>query len=293
MIHVEADGFAEHRRSATVRDVSHSVDIVLDVAAVREEVTVTAAPGYAQDAARAVQPVSVISREDIDRRVSRFVAEAVQEEPGVHLQNTSPTMSGVFVRGLTGNKVNVFVDGVRYSNGAQRGGVNTFLNLIDPSVVDGIEIVHGPNSAEYGSDALGGTIQFLTRTPALAASGTRVGGEVALGGQTGHQGGGGNAALSFGTTHLRHVCLGRRPQGRRNPDRRRHRFARRGHAVPRRAVRRCDGRAAAQHRFPAVRRHGESELDAEQPHADRVGLHRHAAGQGAIATTRSWAATAT
>ena len=35
------------------------------------------------------------------------------------------------IRGLVGNKVNVFVDGVRYSNGAQRGGVNTFLDLID------------------------------------------------------------------------------------------------------------------------------------------------------------------
>ena len=56
-------------------------------------------------------------------------------------------MAGIFVRGLTGNKVNVFVDGVRYSNGAQRGGVNTFLDLIDPSVLEGIEVLRGPNSA--------------------------------------------------------------------------------------------------------------------------------------------------
>lgn len=40
----------------------------------------------------------------------------------MHLQRTSPTMAGVVVRGLTGNKVTVLVDGVRYSNGAQRGG---------------------------------------------------------------------------------------------------------------------------------------------------------------------------
>lgn len=200
VIRVDASGFSEYRTSASVRDGSGAVDIVLDVAAVREQVTVTATPGYAEDSAKALQLVSVIGREQLDQRVSRFVAEAVQEEAGVHLQNTSPTMSGVFVRGLTGNKVNVFVDGVRYSNAAQRGGVNTFLNLIDPSVVDGIEIVHGPNSAEYGSDALGGTVQFLTRTPPLASSGTRVGGEIALGGQTNHEGGGANAAVSFGTT---------------------------------------------------------------------------------------------
>lgn len=200
VIRVDAPGFGQYRISTSVRDGSGPVAIVLDVAAVREQVTVTAPPGYAQDSVKALQPVTVIGREQLDQRVSRFVAEAVQEEAGVHLQNTSPTMSGVFVRGLTGNKVNIFVDGVRYSNGAQRGGVNTFLNLIDPSVIDGIEVVHGPNSAEYGSDALGGTVQFFTKTPELAASGTRVGGEFAVGGQTAHEGGGANAALSFGTT---------------------------------------------------------------------------------------------
>ena len=62
------------------------------------------------------------------------VAQAIEGEAGVALQRTSPTMAGMFVRGLTGNKVNVFVDGVRYSNGAQRGGVNTFLDLIEPDV---------------------------------------------------------------------------------------------------------------------------------------------------------------
>ena len=65
------------------------------------------------------------------------VAQAVEGEAGVHLQRTSPTMAGIFVRGLTGNKVNVFVDGVRYSNGAQRGGVNTFLDLIEPDALEG------------------------------------------------------------------------------------------------------------------------------------------------------------
>ncbi len=72
-------------------------------------------------------------------------------------------MAGIFVRGLTGNKVNVFVDGVRYSNGAQRGGVNTFLDLIDPSTLDGMEVLRGTSSAQYGSDALGGSVQFLTQ----------------------------------------------------------------------------------------------------------------------------------
>ena len=100
-------------------------------------------------------------------------------------------MAGVFVRGLTGNKVNVFVDGIRYSNGAQRGGVNTFLDLIEPGMLEGIEILRGPSSAQYGSDALGGSVQFLTRIPSLSATGrARWGGSLALSGGTGHRHGG-------------------------------------------------------------------------------------------------------
>ncbi len=161
----------------------------------------------------------MISREELDERATTVVAEAVAEEAGVHLQRTSPTMAGIFVRGLTGNKVNVFVDGVRYSNAAQRGGVNTFLDLIDQSVVDGIEVVHGPNSAEYGSDALGGTVQFLTRTPALSAGGTTVGGEVALAAQSAHQGGGGSGARVDRPADLRPVRHRRGTQDRRDPAR--------------------------------------------------------------------------
>jgi hemoglobin/transferrin/lactoferrin receptor protein len=200
VVRVDAQGFSGRRAAISITNAAGTVGFVLDVAGVAEDVTVTAEPGMAQESARALQSVSLISRDDLDRRVHTVVAEAVAEEAGVHLQRTSPSMAGVFVRGLTGNKVNIYVDGVRYSNGAQRGGVNTFLNLIDQSAIDGIEVVHGPNSAEYGSDALGGTVQFMTKTPMLAASGSRVGGELSAHAQTTYEGGGGNAAISWGKT---------------------------------------------------------------------------------------------
>lgn len=202
VVRVAAPGFADIQRAVTLGEADHHLDIELDVAAVRDQVTVTATPGVALDTALALQPVSVITRDDIDARVTTVVAEAVAEEAGVHLQRTSPTMAGIFIRGLTGNKVNVYVDGVRYSNGAQRGGVNTFLDLIDPSALSGIEVVHGPNSAEYGSDALGGTVQFLSRSATLSAGGTEVGGEVAVAAQSAHRGGGGQVALSVGRPTL-------------------------------------------------------------------------------------------
>jgi outer membrane receptor protein involved in Fe transport len=140
----------------------------------------------------------VIDAADIASRVTTVVAEAVRGEAGVELQRTSPTMAGVFVRGLTGNKVNVFVDGIRYSNGAQRGGVNTFLDLIDHAPLDSIEIVRGPSSAQYGSDALGGSVQFLTRPPSLRIDGgPRWGGSASASAGTAHRFGGGQVFASY------------------------------------------------------------------------------------------------
>ena len=195
-----APAFGERQVAVEVRSGrSAEVSLTLEIAAVEEDVTVTAAPGEVLDQRRAAQPVNVISAQEIEQRATTVVAEAVREEPGIALQRTSPTMAGVFVRGLTGNKVNIFVDGVRYSNSAQRGGVNTFFNLLDATGLEGIEILRGPNSAEYGSDALGGSVQLLARVPTLSPDGsTKVGGRLSVRAGTAHEMGAGNLSLSYG-----------------------------------------------------------------------------------------------
>jgi hemoglobin/transferrin/lactoferrin receptor protein len=194
--------FAERQTAVTVSGASPvAIEVILDVATTAESVSVTAAPGRLTDLPKASQPVNVITKEEVAIRAKAVVAQAVEGEVGLALQRTSPGMAGIFVRGLTGNKVNVFVDGVRYSNGAQRGGVNTFLDLIDPSVVDGIEVLRGTASAQYGSDALGGSIQFLTHVPTIAGgTAQRVGGTVTVGGETAHRGGFGAGSFNYGRT---------------------------------------------------------------------------------------------
>ena len=193
------DGLGETRIPLTVVEQGPlTVDITMQISALREDVTVTASPSVVEDVRRAGQRVNVIDSEDIATRVTTVVAQAVEGETGVTLQQTSPTMAGIFVRGLTGNKVNVFIDGVRYSNGAQRGGVNTFLDLIEPGSVDTIEVVRGPSSAQYGSDALGGSVQFLTKPPRLGvAGGPRWGGSAGASFGTAHEYGGGQTFLSY------------------------------------------------------------------------------------------------
>lgn len=194
---VSKRAFADATVAVLVRGgAAGSVTVTLDVAGVTDEVTVTAARDRVETAGATGQPVNVITADEIADRAKVVVAQAVEQEVGVALQRTSPSMAGVFIRGLVGNKVNVFVDGVRYSNGAQRGGVNTFLDLIDAGGLDGIEILRGPSSDQYGSDALGGSIQFLSKMPSFASVGTRVGGSLGVSGGTAHENVGGRGFVS-------------------------------------------------------------------------------------------------
>ncbi len=174
------------------------LSMVLQPSQVSEEVTVTAEAGQVSDARSTAQPVNVIREEEIIERAPEVVAQVVDEEEGVNLQRTSPSLSAVFVRGLTGRNVAVYVDGVRYTTSAQRGGVGTFFSLIEPSSLEAVEILRGPNSSQYGSDVLGGVVNFISRAPTY-------GGDDEWHGHTSAyytsptNGFGGNTLLTYGT----------------------------------------------------------------------------------------------
>ena len=166
VLHVSAMGLAERRMPLRVQGPG-ATNVVADLQLMplRTELTVTASPGSAESVESIHQSVNVIEKEAIRERTEAVLAQSAAEETGLALQRTSPTLAGIYIRGLTGNKVNVFVDGVRYTTAAQRGGINTFLDLMNPSAVQSIEVLRGPNSAQYGSDALGGSIQLLSQSP--------------------------------------------------------------------------------------------------------------------------------
>jgi outer membrane receptor protein involved in Fe transport len=197
-----AAGLHARRTAVDITNAPVSVEIVLEPAARSEEVTVTAEPGLVSGVDAVSPPVNVIGEEDLALRAKSVVAQLANGEVGLHLQRTSPTIAGVFVRGLTGNKVSVFVDGQRYSTGAMRGGINTFLDLLGPSSLEGVEVLRGPSSAQYGSDALGGTVHFLTHTPALSGSGRDVHGAYGARGNSADGSVGGDLRTSFSTPSL-------------------------------------------------------------------------------------------
>ena len=239
LVAARAAGFREAMIAADVIASAESpITITLDVDQVHQEVSVTASPGSVIDRQYAAQSVNIITQDEIAQRATTVVAQAVNEEAGVHLQRTSPSMAGVFVRGLTGNKVNVFR---RRRALLERRAARRRQHVPRPDRSDprsrGIEVVHGPNSAEYGSDALGGTVQFLDACPAWRpADGGRTA-MSALGGNRRIKAAAAIAALLVAGTPLRPVRGGGGARRRRAAARRRHRFARGGDALPRRAVR--------------------------------------------------------
>ena len=111
----------------------------------------------------APQAVSTVKREEIIRRNYRTTPEALVYEPGVLVQKTAHGQGSPFVRGLTGKHVLILVDGVRLNNSTFRFGPNQYLATIDPATIERIEVVRGPGSVLYGSDALGGVINIITR----------------------------------------------------------------------------------------------------------------------------------
>src|SRR5215213_11324542 len=165
-VKVERPGFLRNRSAVQVSSGdTRELSIVLEVSPIAEQVTVTAEAGLVADTRKVDTAVNLIPETRIFERAPEVVAQVVDEEPGVNLQRTSPSLSAVFVRGLTGRNVAVYVDGVRYTTSAQRGGVGTFFSLIEPSNLETVEILRGPNSSQYGSDVHGGVVNFISQAP--------------------------------------------------------------------------------------------------------------------------------
>ncbi len=109
--------------------------------------------------------ISVLERKNLDNYQFRTTPEALMGTAGVFVQKTNHGGGSPFVRGLTGNQTLLLIDGIRFNNATFRYGPNQYLNTIDQFTVDKIEVARGTGSVQYGSDALGGVVQILTKTP--------------------------------------------------------------------------------------------------------------------------------
>ncbi|KJH79227.1 TonB-dependent receptor domain-containing protein [Stutzerimonas stutzeri] len=105
---------------------------------------------------------TVFNRDDIERLQVRSVAELLERVPGVSVARTggAGSLTSLFVRGTASTQTLVLVDGQRIA--AASSGTSS-LEFLSPDQIERIEVVRGPRSALYGSDAIGGVVQIFTR----------------------------------------------------------------------------------------------------------------------------------
>ena len=145
---VDAESDDELRRS--IEDLGDMV-----VVAARREVEVFFTPAT----------VERLGAFDVHQRLAATsFPDALRELTGVQIQKTGPGLASPFLRGLTGFRTVALIDGVRLNHAALRDGPNQYWNTIDALALDRIEVVKGPSSVLWGSDAIGGSIAAFTES---------------------------------------------------------------------------------------------------------------------------------
>ncbi len=150
--------------------VTEAVDItantvhhfVLEESVVENQGVIVTGVATATRLRQATQPVTLIRRHDLLKTVSTNIIDAISREPGVSSLATGPAIAKPVIRGLGYNRMVVINDGMR-QEGQQWGDEHGIE--IDEYSVQRAEILKGPASLMYGSDAMAGVINLMTNTP--------------------------------------------------------------------------------------------------------------------------------
>ncbi len=108
--------------------------------------------------------VSVFDQPQIQKTIRSEVPGILETAPGITVQKTQGGAGSPVIRGMEANRVLLVIDGIRMNNAIYRTGHLHNSITVEPPVLERIEVISGPSSI-YGSDALGGVIHFITKTP--------------------------------------------------------------------------------------------------------------------------------
>jgi hemoglobin/transferrin/lactoferrin receptor protein len=117
-----------------------------------------------------------ISAQRIQMASFRSTPDIFREMPGVLVQKTAHGQGSPYIRGFTGYRNLFMIDGIRLNNAVFRDGPNQYWATVDVGSIRRMEVVRGPKSVLYGSDAIGGTVNVLTNNPEAFHMGEAFGG---------------------------------------------------------------------------------------------------------------------
>lgn len=161
LVKVSMTGYATITEEIELADTIHKVYYLEISIAEMHEVVITGT-SHATELRRNPAPTTVVGQEQLRQTTASNIVDALAATPGVSAVSSGPNIAKPYIRGLGGSRVLVLYDGMR-QDGQQWGeehGVE-----IDQFMIERVELVKGPASLVYGSDALAGAIHFLPADP--------------------------------------------------------------------------------------------------------------------------------
>ncbi|MBI4442001.1 MAG: TonB-dependent receptor [Acidobacteria bacterium] len=154
------DGFRELAVSVNVpRDGTATADLQLRLLGPREEITVTAS-GREEVAFESFKVVNTLDSVQLAEKANTSIGEVLENQPGVAKRSYGPGPSRPVIRGFDGDRVLILQDGARTGSLSSQSGDHA--EPIDPLGLERLEVVKGPSTLLYGSNALGGVVNALT-----------------------------------------------------------------------------------------------------------------------------------
>ena len=191
---VKATGFAGYRGEIVVADDSPVAASFSLSGQVHFSETVTVSP-HARDTFESYQPTTVLAGEDLDQRLSGNLGDTLGHQVGVNARAFGPGPSRPVIRGLDGDRVLVLENGARTGDLSSQSADHGVT--LDPATATQIEVVRGPATLLYGSNALGGVVNIVSdEIPTKPVEGAH--GAFTLQGGTGNAEGGLAGNLGFG-----------------------------------------------------------------------------------------------
>lgn len=136
----------------------------------QKKAVVVSASRWAERASTVSRQITVIGSDDVRERNPGTAADLIEGTGEVYMQRSQAGGGSPRLRGFAANSVLLVIDGVRMNNAIYRSGNLQNLIQVDPNSLASTEILFGPGSVQYGSDALGGVIAMQTKDPVLSDS---------------------------------------------------------------------------------------------------------------------------
>lgn len=152
-------------RTLTWAELSTGGDVYLTYRVDMLREVVTSASRFEEKKRDVPEKIDVIKAREIRFMDQPTMAELLQNTGTVFVQKSQLGGGSPVIRGFEASRILLVVDGVRMNNAIYRAGHLQDIITVDQSMLERVEVVSGPNSVAYGSDALGGTIHMITRTP--------------------------------------------------------------------------------------------------------------------------------